>query len=898
MNTKNRSVGVIFSGFLLLWGFSSAPAAQVGMQVEAISGEPFGVGRFTVVIPKDLLPDPLGADGLGLSEKNSRVLFPVFNTPIAGAVAKEVLESTPLLTGGPIRQEIRGLLGGILDLPPHTTVYFLFRGKEPLELTLDAKSAHSLSTIAPRDDPKIHRQLLDQWWEQYTAPPKLLQKKADGPPLVENYLKATLARRLNLRLPKREQTDSPRELLAGELGLLLGSESILTALEQDRLLGLHNLGLPADQPLPEPIQAPELEIPEPAAKVEIEPIALRVPAECYYVRFGSFANFLWFQDTLTRWENDLRNLVAARGLDYGMRKNIERQLALQTTELARLLGDTVIADVAFIGADTFFREGGAYGILFQAKSNVALTGGILAQRSSAIKSGGATETKITIVDRDVSYLSTADGSIRSYYAADGDYHFVTTSKTLMQRFLETRSSKNALGTTKEFRHARQLLPQDRKDTVWIYLSDAFFRNLTSPQYRLEMVRRLQSQADIEIVQLAVLAAATEGKPGDSIDKLISGGLLPPDFGPRPDGSQAVLRAGVVSDSLRGWRGSLLPVPDVPVTSATRAELTEYRKFADFYRENWGRMDPAVIGIKRQTLASNREQVVADVHMTPLSPKHFEFLSQWAGPADSTRLAQISGDIARAELVMPSGRVFVGFRDSATPLQQLGSQLLADSGLLDILVGYVGTSGGLPLPAFLDTTIVFPRIPIVGNSVIAAPFRQRNNQFTVYSLQPDLPASIISQLRSEKAPNPAQLRAWIGDPSRARMATLLNNWGYVRTRETSLGNLRLLGQLDQQLHVPAAKCKEAAEFLLGATLFCPLEGQYAFRESKTEIGHWTTTALEGGGRQKILTEQAPAGFLAPPLDWFRGGQIEASMNQNLLSAHAEVIMQLPARKKTL
>jgi len=882
----------------LVWGSLSNVHAlgQVRMTVQAIPGEPFGVGRITAVVPKEALPDPLGAEGLGLTEKNGRVLFPAFNTPVFGAVAKEVLEATPLLTGGPVRQEVRGILRGLLDMPPRTTIYFLFRGDGPLELTLQARAPHTVSVV-PRASPKAHRQMLEAWWSEYTAPPKLLQKKPEFPSLVENYLKATLARRLNLRLPQREQADSPRQLLAQELGLVMGAESILTALEQDRLLGLHNLGLAADQPLPAPLAPPELEIPEPPANVEVEPLARRVPAECFYVRFGSFSNFLWLQDTLTTWGGDLQNLVAARGLDYAMRKHMEEQLVLKTTALARLLGDTVVADVALIGTDTFFREGGAYGFLFLAKSNAAMAANIHGQRQERIKAGGATEKKIKIGQREVSYLFSPNGSVRSYYVADGDYHFVTTSRALVKRFLDTASGTSALGSAKEFCHARTIMPLERKDTVWIYLSDAFFRNLTGPHYRLEMTRRLQAQADIEIVQLAVLAAATEGKAGGSIEKLIAGGLLPPDFGPRPDGSQTVLEGGEVHDSLRGWRGLLLPVPDVPVTAATRAELTEYGKFADFYRENWGRMDPTIVGIKRQALPGNREQVVLDVRMTPLARKHFDLLSQLAGPPDNQQLATISGDMARAELVMPSSRGFIGFRDSAAPpLQAAGGRLLPGGGLREILLIYLGSSGGLPLPGFLDVSIILPPLPPSGSGARIGPFRQQTDQFTVFSLSPEVLAAVTPQLRLVDAPRPAQLRAWLGDPSQARITTLLNNWGYMRTRETSLGNLRLLNQLDQQLHVPPKTCQEAAEFILNAKLVCPIGGEYVYHQSQGEVGHWTTTALAGSGPRKLLTDQAPPGYQAPPLSWLRGLQLDATMTQKILSAHAEVIMQLPAKKE--
>ena len=102
------------------------------------------------------------------------------------------------------------------------------------------------------------------------------------------------------------------------------------------------------------------------------------------------------------------------------------------------------------------------------------------------------------------------------------------------------------------------MPVSRGDTVWVYLSDAFFRNITGPHYRIEMARRLQAAADIELVQLAKLAAVAEDQPGGTIEQLKAAALLPPEFGPLPDGSRVVLAGGEVSDSLRGRRGRSCP----------------------------------------------------------------------------------------------------------------------------------------------------------------------------------------------------------------------------------------------------------------------------------------------------------------------------------------------------
>ena len=39
-------------------------------------------------------------------------------------------------------------------------------------------------------------------------------------------------------------------------------------------------------------------------------------------------------------------------------------------------------------------------------------------------------------------------------------------------------------------------------------------------------------------------------------------------------------------------------------------------------------------------------------------------------------------------------------------------------------------------------------------------------------------------------------------------------------------------------------------------------------------------------------EAPQGYVAPPLNWFRGLDLHASLIETLLSAHAEIEMQLP------
>ena len=110
---------------------------------------------------------------------------------------------------------------------------------------------------------------------------------------------------------------------------------------------------------------------------------------------------------------------------------------MHESKLARVMGPRVIADMAIIGLDAYLRDGPAMGVLFQAKNNFLLSTNFNNQRNAAAeKVPGAREVTVTIAGHDVQFLSSPDGRLRSYYAQDGDYHLVTTSRRLVERFYE------------------------------------------------------------------------------------------------------------------------------------------------------------------------------------------------------------------------------------------------------------------------------------------------------------------------------------------------------------------------------------------------------------------------------------------------------------------------------
>lgn len=576
-----------------------------------------------------------------LDEEHGRVLYP--------AQARG--------TGRGVRGLIRGVLSGTDEAPRGTTAYFLFRGDEPFDLKVYQPEKFQ-TRVHPRRDASLHRDLLALWWASYRSEGRqsLLGSGPEYPREVENFLQLTLARRLNLPAPRQQRLglESIARLMGEpEIGTayapLLGTDSLKAALQREVLLS-DGAGEVADRPLPLLDAAPAVDwtaVPvetlpaangDPAAddvpaenapaaaadnvieEVVIEEMANYVPEECFYLRFGNFDNFWWLKTLIDRAEGDLGTLFLTESVRYEISERMQDRLEIRDVLLADVLGPLVIADAAIVGNDMFLREGASIAFLLRAHNTIILGSFIRNHRKTAVKKyPDAVLEDVQIAGKTVSYLHTPDNRVRSFYAVIGDYHFVTTSRALMERFFEASSGKRSLGQSDEFRVARRRMPISRHDTMFAYLSDAFFENLATPHYRIEMVRRLKAQVRLEAAMLARLAARAEGVPHETVEDLIAAGLLPRDFNQTPDGSRISFVDGKPVCSLRGGLGSLIPVTDVQIDRVTAREEAQYREFAISYRQDWGRMPPLQVGLRREVEDGGaKDRVRIDLAAMPIT----------------------------------------------------------------------------------------------------------------------------------------------------------------------------------------------------------------------------------------------------------------------------------------
>jgi Holliday junction resolvase-like predicted endonuclease len=827
----------------------------------AISGRPLGVGRMTVKFQRS---ETLRRDVMiRLVEAKGRALYPAFET-----------------------SQVRTAAGVATSTPSSVTAYFLFRGDEPLKLNLHSKISHR-TTIRPSPDAQGHKKLLAEWWTRYAASAKVTARADNYPPIIENYLTRTLARRFDLKAPALQARFSGRKDIDTALAVMTGAESVKLAMQRKVLLADTDAAEKADQPLPRAVTTPAVRIPTSLDDVVIEPIANYVPLECFYLRTGSFNNFLWLKRTIDDWGTQVRHLTSVRGVDYQINRRLERQLGLKQTILARLFGNQAISDVAMFGTDTFLREGASIGILFEARSSTVLTAQINRLRSEAKKStSGAKSRTIKIAEHDVSFLSTPDNKIRSFYAVSGKYHLVTTSRTLVRRFFESAAGKQSLGRSKEFRYARSLMPVSENHTVFVYLSDPFFRKMISPQYRIEMTRRMRAASEIDVVRLAQLAARAEGHEADSVKQLIATSFLPKGFGHRADGSQIVTGKSDVTDSLRGAYGSFLPVADVEIAKATPSEVAAYREFSNLYARQWRRMDPVTISIKHRAIEDNKERVTLKVHITPYAREHYGSLAAFMHTADKKSFAPIAGNIAWAQANMMGHTYFGGLRDFAPRYAIKHGEVLVQNPDEHEFPFYIGgRQRDARAGYFFADAAAADDLSKRRSTFFGKLWARRVGELDLLAWRKDIVAKVGPHLKMIDAERPAKARLRINDLRETKIAELLNAEGYIRGRQVSAGNVHLMHALVQQLHVPSADAKKTAERLLSANLLCPLGGKYESQQGFSDFDTWRSTAWKD---DRISNEtKVPKAFRAPLLDWFAGLSLEFDIDATTIRTHIEI-----------
>ncbi|MGV3484325.1 MAG: hypothetical protein ACO1RT_07900 [Planctomycetaceae bacterium] len=890
----------------------------------ALLGSPFGVARIELAMPVAIMAGQLPA--LEVSDDEGRIFYPASRDILADPRAIEPRSvpspNEPRVGGGRLLRRVGELVRQATadnDTPQVVAreAMFLFRGDQPLRVRTNLPDAAGRTefTLIPDPAPAAldHQAALNGWWSVFSSAMKMQSDAGDYPAIVESYLTALLSGRLNLPLPAEFVVDASdhNPTLISTLKLLAGTESIRSAVFRRAAIGSSDTAEIADLPLPpEPRWMPVVP-PLPEVLPVSEPLASRVPPECFYVRYGSFANYLWFRDLSEEYGGDIGRMITLRGSDDRAARRVEDQLNLKTSGLSRIMGSSVVEDQAIVGRDLFLSEGASLGVLFRASNVFLLQTSLNSDRSALAQSDP--EVKLTteqIEGHSVTFLRSMDNRVRSYMAVDGDTIFVTNSRELVKRFYEVARTGESLAKTPEFLNARQLMPVDRGDTVFVYFSPAMLRGLVSPAYLIETRRRLYAAADISMLRLARLAAAAEGEAWVEPQDLIDAGYLPRGFGKRSDGSGLIAVGDEIIDSLRGRAGTLLPIADVNVEHVTAAEQEWYQQVAAYHETQWQQIDPIFIGIKRTELPDSPSVQRLDIHaeVSPFVPEKYGSIARQLGPPTRVKIDFAPDDIVAAQVhvvsdqlnaSIPPHHLFAAIKDTIPPSADDFDGLLKSYQALKSLPGYLGA---WPQPGMID------RLPLgLGRGqpispgltrLIGGVYRYQGGGFSIISLQHDVLMNSLPFLQAAEADDLAQVRVRVGNLQGSQLEGWVNAQLFEQGIVSSRAGADFLGLLSQQLKVPVESAYEVAGRLLGGQLQDPLGGTYqlAPADDPQSIVRWVSDswqkdpsrfrpAIDGSG-----AEQSSEGYLAPVLSWFRGGHAQLTQYSDRLVADVVLDIQ--------
>jgi hypothetical protein len=466
---------------------------------------------------------------------------------------------------------------------------------------------------------------------------------------------------------------------------------------------------------------------------------------------------------------------------------------------------------------------------------------------------------------------------------------------MVERFFEVSETGESLATTPDFQLSRQLMPLEREDAVFAYFSPAMLRGLVAPEYLIELRRRLYAKSNVAMVHLARLAAAQEPtESADSqlgIEQLVATAFLPQGFGRRPDGSGAITVGDDVMDTLRGARGTLLPIADVKIDAVTAEEAAWYRQIASQYSLRFPTIDPIMVGIQRQTLegAPGVERITIHAEVAPWGPEKYGKIAQQLGPPTRVAMQFAPDDIVavqahvESQQLGPPTHLFAAIKDTVPPQPE------EFDGIINIyrsLRGIPGYLGAWPQPGALD------RLPLglgVGQPVgpgmsrlIGGLYRYSDGEFSVLSFQPDVLQASLPFLAATDVDDTAQIRARVGNLNGSQIEGWVNGQLYDRAREGSVAGANFLSLLTRQLKVEPELVLSSAQQILGVNLQCTLGGEYQF---SAESGRWISTAWRG----EMASPVAPAEYVAPAMTWFRG--LDAAVTQYADRVVADAVIDI-------
>jgi hypothetical protein len=351
-----------------------------------------------------------------------------------------------------------------------------------------------------------------------------------------------------------------------------------------------------------------------------EPLAKLVPHDNYYIHFKTITKFLETGDLLDEWGTSLARAYEVNSRDYRIKQKLEQQICLKSTGLARVFGPAVIKSMAITGNDPYLREGSDFTIIFQVTNKTLFQTGAEPTLSEARKKFGKDlkEDKAQYQGITIESFVTPYREVSLHRANFDNFAVYSNSGVAVRRVIDAHKNKiKRLADSLDFQYMRTVFRlDDPNEDGFIFLSDAFIRNLVGPAVRIKERRRLEALTSLHMVTNGAMYTSWEtGKLPQNYEHIIQTTGLQAQELFMPDGNAIIWdsekKLGV--SSVYNTQHFATPLIEIPIDNVTRSEAQEYNMFRAQYMGLWRQFfDP--IGMR---ISLKKEQVKTEIYILPL-----------------------------------------------------------------------------------------------------------------------------------------------------------------------------------------------------------------------------------------------------------------------------------------
>ncbi|MGH9551854.1 MAG: hypothetical protein ACRD3W_20885, partial [Terriglobales bacterium] len=233
-------------------------------------------------------------------------------------------------------------------------------------------------------------------------------------------------------------------------------------------------------------------------------MAKLVPADFYLIESRSPGKLLEALSVASTWQDYFVQQIQRQSIDMRKAERIKDQLSLEGTHYD-LLDKSEVDEIAFCGSDLYVSEGSDLTMLLYANNDSVRQ---LFDELSNCQKNDVQIRKFQYSGLECIEVSSFDRKISTFAANPlSNLHIRSNSRRALEAVLAVISSKasGSLGDTEEFQYVRTIMPWNRdQEDVFVYLSDAFIRNLIGPKIRIAEHRRRECGANLKMIEAAVL----------------------------------------------------------------------------------------------------------------------------------------------------------------------------------------------------------------------------------------------------------------------------------------------------------------------------------------------------------------------------------------------------------